>query len=237
MNDNLPNHIGIIMDGNGRWAKMRGLSRSKGHEAGYKVIKEISRLVFERGVNILSIFAFSTDNFRRSDEEVNNLMNLFIKGFKNLQTHKKDNIKIVFSGRREPLRKDVLKAMDEITNSTKGNTGGILNICINYGGQAEIVDTTKKLISMVQNGDIYIDDINEEIIRRNLYQDLPSIDLLIRTSGEKRLSGFMLYNSAYAEYYFTDLYFPDFTMEELEKAIEVYKKRDRRFGDVKRFES
>lgn len=234
MEEKIPNHVGIIMDGNGRWAKKRGLPRSKGHEAGYKAIKEISKHIFKRGVKILSIYAFSTENFKRSDEEVNNLMNLFIKGFKELQkTYNEDNIKLVFSGRREPLRRDVLNAMDEIVNSTKDNTGGVLNICINYGGQPEIVDTTKKLISMVQNDEIRLEDIDEEVFRKNLYQDLPPIDLLIRTSGEMRLSGFMLYNSAYAEYYFTDIYFPDFNMEELEKAIDAYNGRDRRFGGVK----
>lgn len=234
MEEKIPNHVGIIMDGNGRWAKMRGLPRSKGHEAGYKAIKEISKHIFKRGVKILSIYAFSTENFKRSDEEVNNLMNLFIKGFKELQkTYNEDNIKLVFSGRREPLRRDVLNAMDEIVNSTKDNTGGVLNICINYGGQPEIVDTTKKLISMVQNSEIKLEDIDEEVFRKNLYQDLPPIDLLVRTSGEMRLSGFMLYNSAYAEYYFTDVYFPDFNMEELEKAIDAYNGRDRRFGGVK----
>jgi len=230
----IPSHIGIIMDGNGRWAKEKGMSRSKGHEAGYKAIKEISKHIFKKGVSILSIYAFSTDNFKRSDEEVSNLMNLFIKGFKELQkTYNEDNIKLVFSGRREPLRKDVLKAMDEIVDSTKDNTGGILNICINYGGQCEIVDTTRKIVKMVQNGNVSIDDINEEMFRENLYQDLPPIDLLIRTSGEMRLSGFMLYNSAYAEYYFTDVYFPDFDMNELNKAFDAYNSRDRRFGGVK----
>lgn len=231
----IPKHVGIIMDGNGRWATERGLSRSEGHKAGYNAIKEISKNIYQRGVKILSIFAFSTDNFKRSDEEVNNLMNLFIKGFKELQkTYNKDNIKLVFSGRREPLRKDVLKAMDEIVSNTKDNTGGILNICLNYGGQAEIVDTTKKLINKVLNGEIAIDDIDTEVFRENLYQDLPPIDLLIRTSGELRLSGFMLYNSAYAEYYFTDTYFPDFDMNEVDKAIYAYNKRDRRFGGVKK---
>lgn len=231
---NIPYHVGIIMDGNGRWANERGLSRSKGHEAGYKAIKEVSKNIFKRGVKVLSVYAFSTDNFKRDEDEVNNLMNLFIKGFKELQnTYNEDNVKIVFSGRREPLRSDVLKAIDDLTLNTKDNTGGIFNVCLNYGGQAEIVDTTKKLINMVQCGDVKIEDIDEKFFGSHLYQDLPPIDLLIRTSGEMRLSGFMLYNSAYSEYYFTDLYFPDFNMNELEKAIDAYNNRDRRFGGIK----
>ena len=228
-------HVGIIMDGNGRWAQARGLKRSEGHKAGFEAIKSLGKEVFKKGVKILSIFAFSTENFKRSEEEVNYLMNLFVKGFKELKkTYNEDNIKIVFSGRREPLRSDVLKSIDEITESTKDNTGGILNVCLNYGGQAEIVDTTKKLIEMVKNRTIEVSDINEELFRANLYQDLPSIDLLIRTSGEFRLSGFMLYNSQYAEYYFTDTLFPDFNVEEFDKALEEFKSRDRRFGGIKK---
>lgn len=234
-NEKIPYHVGIIMDGNRRWAKEHNLKTSDGHKEGYNTIKEISKHIYKEGVKILSIFAFSTDNFKRDDEEVTSLMNLFIKGFKELKkTYNEDNIKLVFSGRREPLRKDVLNAMDEIVESTKNNTGGILNICINYGGQTEIVDTTKKLIKKVQNNELNIENITEETFRENLYNDLPPIDLLIRTSGEKRLSGFMLYNSPYAELYFTDKYFPDFKMDEVKKALEEYSSRDRRFGGTKK---
>lgn len=231
----VPYHVGIIMDGNRRWARSNGLKNSDGHKEGYNTIKEISKHIYKEGVKILSIFAFSTDNFKRSDEEITYLMNLFIKGFKELKkTYNEDNIKLIFSGRREPLRKDVLKSMDEIVESTKNNTGGILNICINYGGQAEIIDTTKKLIQKVQNKELEVDEINEETFSKNLYQDLPAIDLLIRTSGELRLSGFMLYSSAYSELYFSKLYFPDFKMNEVKKALEEYNLRDRRFGDTKK---
>ncbi len=231
----VPYHVGIIMDGNRRWARSNGLKNSDGHKEGYNTIKEISKHIYKEGVKILSIFAFSTDNFKRSDEEITYLMNLFIKGFKELKkTYNEDNIKLIFSGRREPLRKDVLKSMDEIVESTKNNTGGILNICINYGGQAEIIDTTKKLIQKVQNKELEVNEINEETFRKNLYQDLPAIDLLIRTSGELRLSGFMLYSSAYSELYFSKLYFPDFKMNEVKKALEEYNLRDRRFGGTKK---
>lgn len=231
----IPTHVGIIMDGNGRWATSQGLSRSEGHKAGYETIKNILKVIFKKNVKVLSVFAFSTDNFKREEKEVTYLMDLFIKGFKELQkTYNEDDIKIVFSGLREPLRKDVLESMDKLMEETKNNTGGIFNVCLNYGGQVEIVNTTKKLIEKVQNGELTIDDINEETFRQNLFQDLPPLDLIIRTSGEFRLSGFMLYNSAYAEYYFTDTYFPDFNVEELDKALDSYNKRDRRYGGTKK---
>ena len=231
----IPTHVGIIMDGNGRWATSQGLSRSEGHKAGYETIKNILKVIFKKNVKVLSVFAFSTDNFKREEKEVTYLMDLFIKGFKELQkTYNEDDIKIVFSGLREPLRKDVLESMDKLMEETKNNTGGIFNVCLNYGGQVEIVNTTKKLIEKVQNGELTIDDINEETFRQNLFQDLPPLDLIIRTSGELRLSGFMLYNSAYAEYYFTDTYFPDFNVEELDKALDSYNKRDRRYGGTKK---
>ena len=231
----IPTHVGIIMDGNGRWATSQGLTRSEGHKAGYETIKNILKVIFKKNVKVLSVFAFSTDNFKREEKEVTYLMDLFIKGFKELQkTYNEDDIKIVFSGLREPLRKDVLESMDKLMEETKNNTGGIFNVCLNYGGQVEIVNTTKKLIEKVQNGELTIDDINEETFRQNLFQDLPPLDLIIRTSGEFRLSGFMLYNSAYAEYYFTDTYFPDFNVEELDKALDSYNKRDRRYGGTKK---
>ena len=231
----IPTHVGIIMDGNGRWATSQGLSRSEGHKAGYETIKNILKVIFKKNVKVLSVFAFSTDNFKREEKEVTYLMDLFIKGFKELQkTYNEDDIKILFSGLREPLRKDVLESMDKLMEETKNNTGGIFNVCLNYGGQVEIVNTTKKLIEKVQNGELTIDDINEETFRQNLFQDLPPLDLIIRTSGEFRLSGFMLYNSAYAEYYFTDTYFPDFNVEELDKALDSYNKRDRRYGGTKK---
>jgi len=227
----VPYHVGIIMDGNRRWAISNGLKKSEGHKEGYNTIKEISKYIYKEGVKVLSIFAFSTDNFKRDDDEITSLMNLFIKGFNELKkTYNEDNIKLIFSGRREPLRKDVLKSMDEIVESTKNNTGGILNICINYGGQAEIVDTTKKLIKKVQNKELSVEDITEETFRENLYQDLPPLDLIIRTSGELRLSGFMLYNSTYAELYFSELNFPDFKFEKVKEVLEEYKNRNRKFG-------
>lgn len=225
----IPNHVAIILDGNGRWAKERGMNRSKGHEAGFKNLKKLSKYILSKGIKILSVYAFSTENFNRSTEEVDFLMNLFVKGFKKEKNYfNKENIKVVFSGRRENLRKDVLISIDELTDLTKNNTGGILNICLNYGGRFEIIDACKKIIE----SNIKINDIDEELFSKYLYQDLPPIDLLIRTSGEIRISNFMLWQMSYAEFYFPTTYFPDFNEKEFDKAIIEYTKRDRRFGKI-----
>ena len=230
----IPKHVGIIMDGNGRWAKMRGKKRSFGHLEGSKTLENIALYAIECGVQILSVYAFSTDNFKRSKEEVDYLMDLFIIMFNKKMKKIKDNdIKVIFSGRREPLRKDVLASMDKIVEETENNKRGILNICLNYGGQEEIVDATKKIVELVNNGELNIDDVDKNNFYKYLYNDLPPLDLLIRTSGENRLSNFMPYQSTYSEFYFTDILFPDFDNREFDKAIESYNKRDRRFGNAK----
>ena len=227
-NIKIPCHVGIIMDGNGRWAKERGLNRSKGHEAGYKTLKTTAKYILDSGVKVLSVFAFSTENFNRPKEEVDFLMNLFIKGFKKDSAFfNKENIKVVFSGRKEPLKKDVIEAMEYLSESTKNNTKGILNICLNYGGRSEIVDAVNHIIK--DN----LKEVDEEVINNYLYNKLPDIDLLIRTSGEVRISNFMLWQLSYAELYFPKCYFPDFNQEEFDKALLKYTKRDRRFGSVK----
>lgn len=230
----IPYHAGIILDGNGRWATERGLKRSEGHKAGFETLKILSKHVFTRGVKVLSVFAFSTENFNRTKDEVDYLMNLFLKGFKSsIKEFNKNNIKVVFSGRKEPLSDKVYKSMKSLEKETLNNTGGILNICLNYGGQTEIVDTTKKLINDVLDGKLKTEDITPEIFMKNLYNDLPPIDFLIRTSGEIRVSNFMLFSLAYAEMYFPHTYFPDFKEDEFDKALEEYTKRDRRFGKNK----
>ena len=227
-NIKIPCHVGIIMDGNGRWAKERGLNRSKGHEAGYKTLKTTAKYILDSGVKVLSVFAFSTENFNRPKEEVDFLMNLFIKGFKKDSAFfNKENIKVVFSGRKEPLKKDVIEAMEYLSESTKNNTKGILNICLNYGGRSEIVDAVNHIIK--DN----LKEVDEEVINSYLYNKLPDIDLLIRTSGEVRISNFMLWQLSYAELYFPKCYFPDFNQEEFDKALLEYTKRDRRFGSIK----
>ena len=229
----VPNHVAIILDGNGRWAKERGLTRSMGHDAGFTNLKNISKYILSKGIKVLSVYAFSTENFKRSKDEVDYLMNIFTSKFKScIKDFNKENIKVIFSGRDKPLPNTVLKAMKESGEATKDNTKGILNICINYGGRSELVDTCKKIGKMVENKEISIDDIDEELVSRNLYNDLPDVDLMIRTSGELRLSNFMLWQNSYAEFYFPKTYFPDFDEEEFDKAIIEYTKRDRRFGNI-----
>ena len=229
----IPNHVAIILDGNGRWATERGLSRSEGHKAGYENLKKLSEYVFNKGIKILSVFVFSTENFKRSKEEVDFLMDLFLKKFKGERHFYKDrNIKIIFSGRKEPLSDKVYEAMKTLEEETKNNTGGILNICLNYGGRAEIVDATKKICMDVKLGKIEIDKLDEETYQKYLYQDLESVDLLIRTSGELRLSNFLLWQLSYAEFYFPKTYFPAFNEDEFDKAIIEYTNRDRRYGGI-----
>ena len=226
----IPTHVGIIMDGNGRWAKKRSLPRSMGHKAGSDNLRKLCHHVFKRGVKVLSVFAFSTENFKRDKKEVDYLMNLFLHKFKEeLNEFQKNNIRVVFSGRREPLPDRVWEAMEEITEATIDNTKGIFNVCLNYGGNYEIVDAVKKIVK----DNIDVEDFTPEIFQKYLYQDLPPVDFLIRTSGEYRLSNFMLYQASYAEFYFTDTYFPDFNEVEFDKAILEFQNRDRRFGGVK----
>ena len=234
--DNLviPNHIGIIMDGNGRWAKERGMARTYGHKCAVSTLKDLCIYMADVGVNYCSLYAFSTENFKRDLSEVNYLMDLFMKVFhKEFDFLMEKDVKVLFSGRREPLPEKVLKSMDELVEKTHDNNKLVLNICLNYGFQSEIVDTTKKICEMYKNGIISLEDIDENFIEKNLYQSLPPLDFVIRTSGELRLSNFMLYQASYAEFYFPKVYFPDFNRNEFDKAIIEYNKRDRRFGGIK----
>jgi undecaprenyl diphosphate synthase len=227
----IPTHVAIIMDGNRRWAREKGLNPSKGHLEGSKTLKEIALYASEIGLKVLSVFAFSTENFKRSKEEVDYLMNLFVKMFDTeFKTFKDKNIKVVFSGSLDNLPNKVIKVMNKISDATKDNTGGLLNICLNYGGQDEILDTIKKIGNDIENNIIKVEDIDKELVSKYLYHDLPPIDLLIRTSGEYRVSNFMLWQLAYAEMYFPSVYFPDFDIKQFDKAILEYNNRNRRFG-------
>lgn len=193
----------------------------------------LCQYIFDRGIKVLSLYVFSTENFKRSDEEVNYLMDLFVKKFKkDFKTFSKKGIKIVFSGRREPLRQEILDIIDDITLKTKDNQNGILNFCLNYGFHAEIIDACKKIVIDSDNGKINVNKLDEDLFKKYLYNDLPNLDLLIRTGGELRLSNFMLWQAAYAEFYFTKTLFPDFNDKEFEMALEAYNKRDRRFGGI-----
>ena len=232
--EGLPKHIAIIMDGNGRWATEKGKKRSEGHKQGAVALENIALYAKQLGIKVLSVYAFSTDNFKRSKEEVDYLMDLLIYYFNNkLDRVIKDGIKIVFSGRKENLRPDVILAINNIIDKTKDKQECILNICLNYGDQEEIVDATLKIHQDLNNKKIKEEDITRESYYKYLYQELPPIDVLIRTGKEKRLSNFMLYQASYAELYFLDVYFPDFNNQDLLEVIQDYTKRNRRFGDVK----
>lgn len=220
----VPNHIGIIMDGNRRWAKEKKKKTIEGHLAGANRIISLAKYIFDKGVKYLSIYAFSTENFNRSAEEVSYLMGLIIKFFNERVNEIHDyNIKIVVSGLRDNLSKEVLKCIDNVVDLTKDNTGGVLNVCLNYGGRREIVDAVNKIKEANVN-------ITEETFGKYLYNDLPDLDYVIRTSGEERISNFMLWQISYAEFYFPKVYFPDFDEKEFDKALEIYNNRNRRFG-------
>lgn len=220
----VPNHIGIIMDGNRRWTKEKKKKTIEGHLAGANRIISLAKYIFDKGVKYLSIYAFSTENFNRSAEEVSYLMGLIIKFFNERVNELHDyNIKIVVSGLRDNLSKEVLKCIDNVVDLTKDNTGGVLNVCLNYGGRREIVDAVNKIKEANVN-------ITEETFGKYLYNDLPDLDYVIRTSGEERISNFMLWQISYAEFYFPKVYFPDFDEKEFDKALEIYNNRNRRFG-------
>lgn len=220
----VPNHIGIIMDGNRRWAKEKKKKTIEGHLAGANRIISLAKYIFDKGVKYLSIYAFSTENFNRSAEEVSYLMGLIIKFFNERVNELHDyNIKIVVSGLRDNLSKEVLKCIDNVVDLTKDNTGGVLNVCLNYGGRREIVDAVNK----IKEANV---SITEETFGKYLYNDLPDLDYVIRTSGEERISNFMLWQISYAEFYFPKVYFPDFDEKEFDQALEIYNNRNRRFG-------
>lgn len=230
------NHIAIIVDGNGRWAQERNLKRSEGHKQGAKNLEKIILYVNKHNLaNYLSLYVFSTENFKRSKEEVNYLMDLFIKWFnKAKDKYDKENIKVLFSKDDSLLKSDIIKKINELEEATKNNNGLTVNFCLSYGGRNELVHATKIIAEKVKSNEIKINEINEDTISNNLYQNLPDIDLLIRTSGEQRLSNFMLWQLSYSELLFINTYFPDFTPRDLNKALKEYYKRDRRFGQIKK---
>lgn len=224
----VPNHIAIIMDGNGRWAKERGMPRTYGHKAGADTLRKILTSCGELGIKYLTVYAFSTENWKRAKEEVETLMFLFKTYLKNeKKLLMKNNVKFLVSGRKEGVSKDLLAEISKLEEATKGNTGITLNIAFNYGGRAELVDAIKEIVKNNEK------EITEETVEKYLYNQLPDPELLIRTSGELRISNFLLWQIAYSEIYVTDTYWPDFNKDELIKAIESYQKRDRRFGGVK----
>lgn len=225
---NMPRHLGLVLDGNRRWAQQKGLRPFEGHRRGYLRLKKIALAAFDRNVEYVSAFVFSTENWKRSEEEVAYLMDLlkWVAVSEVNKLHKK-NIRVIFLGREEELDSSILKAMRSAEKKTAKNTGGTLALCLNYGGQQEIADAVRKLI---RRG-VDADDITPELISKYLYgPSLPPLDLIIRTSGEQRLSGFMLWSAAYAEIKFVIKYWPAFTVKDLEAALVDYAGRKRRFG-------
>lgn len=222
-------HVGIILDGNRRWAKDHGLKTLEGHQQGAEVFKTIALAAFERGIPYLSAYVFSTENHNRAKDEVSYLMKLVIKATeKYLDEFHKKGIRIVVLGSRDGLNPQVLKAIDRTVGKTKSNKKGTLALCFNYGGQQEIIDAVK---AMAEKG-IDLTKLDKETFEQFLYApEVPPVDLLIRTSGEKRTSGFMMWRTEYTELHFADKYWPDFTMDDLNDAIEIYENRERRFGE------
>ena len=230
--DNLPKHLAIIMDGNGRWAKQKGLLRAFGHENGTKSVRLTVETCAKLGIENLTLYAFSTENWNRPKLEVNTLMKLLISSLKNeLQTLQDNNIKLNTIGNLEMLPKSAQKELLDVIKKTANNSRMVLTLALSYGSREEIINAVKKISDKVKNNIISIEAIDESIINQHLYtQNLPEVDLLIRTSGEHRISNFLLWQIAYAELYFTDVLWPDFKEDDLYQAIISYQKRERRFG-------
>lgn len=229
---NIPKHIAIIMDGNGRWAKEKGRLRVFGHENGTKSVRTTVECCAELGIKNLTLYAFSTENWNRPKLEVKTLMQLLISSLKKeMSTMQKNSIRLNAIGNLEHLPTHVRKELLHVIDETKNNSQMTLTLALSYGSRDELVNATKQICEKVKNNIISVESIDEPLINQHLYtQNLPDVDLLIRTSGEKRISNFLLWQIAYAELYFTDVYWPDFTNENLYEAIINYQKRERRFG-------
>lgn len=228
----LPRHVAIIMDGNGRWAKQRRLPRAAGHREGAEAVRRTVTACREMGIEYLTIYAFSSENWKRPADEVDDLMGLLrVYLQRELKELDERNVRLQIIGDRRGLAKDICQLIDEGESKTRNNTALVLSIALNYGGQAEIVEAAKCIAKAVKCGDIDPDTIDEEMVSNHMYtKDIPNPDLLIRTSGEQRLSNFLLWQSAYAELMFIDEYWPDFDKKVLATAVDAYASRERRFG-------
>lgn len=224
----IPVHLGIILDGNRRWAKAKGLPSLEGHRKGYDNLKTIARSAFNKGIQYVSAYCFSTENWNRDKDEVNYLMDLAMKlATKDARQLIKENIKIVVLGVEDRVDPKLIKAWREAEADSAGNTGGTLCICFNYGGARELTDAVRQIV----NSGVAADDVTEQTIADNLYHpEVPPVDFMIRTSGEQRTSNFMLWRLAYAELYFASVHWPDFNEAELDKALDEFANRNRRFG-------
>ncbi len=230
----VPRHVAVIMDGNGRWAVERGLEREEGHRAGRHAARRFMRAAQARDIEAVSLYAFSTENWMRPGPEVDALMELIETALLvELEELCRHGVKLRVSGRRWALPKPLQRALLNAEAATTGNTSMILNLCVNYGGQVEIIDAAKAIAREIQAGKLGIDDIDEEVFGQHLYvPDIPPVDLLIRPGGDLRVSNFMLWQIAYAEFYSMPKYWPDFQAEDLDEAIEEYSRRQRRFGGL-----
>ena len=232
--DNICNHIAIIMDGNGRWAKKRGMPRSYGHKKGAENVVNITRSMKDSGVKYLTLYAFSTENWQRSEDEVQALMELLNNYLDNeFQEIMENDVKIVFIGERYMLSKALQQKIQFVEDKSKNNKSLTLCIALSYGSRQEILATVKKISKLVKNGDLSEDDISQETISSLLYtKDIPDPDILIRTSGEQRISNYLLWQIAYTELFFTDTLWPDFSKNELDEIIKKYSNRERRYGKI-----
>ncbi len=224
----IPQHIGFIVDGNRRWAKEHGLPTYEGHLAGYNAVQDVIRAAFESGVKYVSAYIFSTENWKRSEEEVGKLMGLILRLLtSDLHIFQENNIRLMILGSRDNVSDKIIKEIDNAESVTANNTAGTLAICFNYGGQLEIVEAVKKIIK----SGVSEADINADLISKNLYApEIPPVDLVVRTSGEQRLSNFMLWRVAYSEMMFIEKKWPDMTKKDVEEILEEYNSRSRRFG-------
>lgn len=232
--NNLPQHIGVIMDGNGRWAKKRGLPRSAGHQAGADTLKKIVTECNNMGIKYITVYAFSTENWKRPKEEVNFLMNLLLSYLRDSEkTLAKENVVIRAIGGREALSEEIRQQIKKTEEFTKNNTGIVMNIALNYGSREELREATSKLADKAVRGEIKPSEITEDMISDELYTSgQPDPDLIIRTSNELRLSNFLMWQAAYSELYFTKTLWPDFSVSDLHNAILEYQSRNRRYGGV-----
>ncbi|WP_304086975.1 isoprenyl transferase [Peptostreptococcus stomatis] len=233
--DKVPAHIAIIMDGNGRWAKSRFMPRTYGHKVGVETIRKVVRECSRLGVKYLTLYAFSTENWKRPKDEVSALMGLLVKYLRNeLEELHKNNVKILTIGDISKLPEACIEELALAKEKTKDNTGLVMSLALNYGGRNDLVNAVKNISQDLVDGKISLDDIGDNLISSHLStNESPDPDLVIRTSGEQRLSNFLLWELAYSEFYFTDIHWPDFDEKELQMAIFAYQSRDRRFGAIK----
>ncbi|MBO5449039.1 MAG: isoprenyl transferase [Ruminococcus sp.] len=232
-NIQIPVHVGVIMDGNGRWAKKRGLPRKFGHREGAKNFRTITRHAKSVGVKYITFYAFSTENWKRPKDEVDAIMELFEKYLDEVRDFIDENIRVRFIGDRSGLKETLQRKMASVEEDSKDFDSMTLVLAINYGGRDEICHSVRKIARMVKDGELQPEDITRDLIEKNLYtEEIPPLDLVIRPSGEQRLSNFMIWQAAYAEFYYTNILWPDFRSEDFDRAVIAYSERNRRFGGI-----